>query len=378
MESVLARLAPQVYEAALNPAQWDSVTAAVCRAAGAERGELALSDPERAQPGVLGRHDIPDTLINESIRDGSMTRWVAEKGWISGHTFTSDMVAPGGDFRATSLYTGLAKRWDIHSFCISTLAAIPGRPSLFRFAALTGGTARRPLGEKARTLMTRLSPHFAAAFDMHERLEGVAAGGLAAFETLGLGTLLVDAEGRVLAANASGRRLLERADGLIAPRSRLQCTAPAGTSQLTGLIRATAAQRSAGVEPGPVVVVARATDDHPVIVRVAPLSPQSAASLGARRAVALVFIENPLREVRISARELNLCFGLTPAEARVALAIANGQSPAEIAAEHGCAVKTIRTQMESVFTKAGVRRQSQLVRLLLRTEAALGYEDPSL
>jgi len=63
---------------------------------------------------------------------------------------------------------------------------------------------------------------------------------------------------------------------------------------------------------------------------------------------------------------LRRMFGLTAAEIKLALKIANGASPNEIAHDLNLCRTTIRSQLASVFEKTGTRRQAQLVALLSR------------
>lgn len=58
-------------------------------------------------------------------------------------------------------------------------------------------------------------------------------------------------------------------------------------------------------------------------------------------------------------------FNLTPAEARVAAYLAQGLAPKQIAAVCGVSPCTVRSQVRTLFEKTGVRRQPELVRLLL-------------
>ncbi|MET3583200.1 DNA-binding CsgD family transcriptional regulator [Mesorhizobium robiniae] len=81
-------------------------------------------------------------------------------------------------------------------------------------------------------------------------------------------------------------------------------------------------------------------------------------------------------DILVSATEVSLCatvpsphifsglFDLTPAEARLAAALAAGRSVHEAATEIGIAVKSARTYLERIFRKTGTSRQSQLVALL--------------
>lgn len=57
-------------------------------------------------------------------------------------------------------------------------------------------------------------------------------------------------------------------------------------------------------------------------------------------------------------------FDLTPAEARVARALAEGKSLGAIAASSGVSPHTVRTQMRAIFAKTGVSRQVDLVSMM--------------
>jgi DNA-binding CsgD family transcriptional regulator len=58
-------------------------------------------------------------------------------------------------------------------------------------------------------------------------------------------------------------------------------------------------------------------------------------------------------------------FNLSPTEARIALAIAQGQSPKEYAHRAGVTIDTVRWHVKRIHKKLGVNRQADLVRLLL-------------
>ena len=59
-------------------------------------------------------------------------------------------------------------------------------------------------------------------------------------------------------------------------------------------------------------------------------------------------------------------FGLTPCEARVAVALSTGMTPSEIARHHGISMGTVRSQLKSVFVKTGTKRQPELIAVLAR------------
>jgi DNA-binding CsgD family transcriptional regulator len=59
-------------------------------------------------------------------------------------------------------------------------------------------------------------------------------------------------------------------------------------------------------------------------------------------------------------------FGLTPAEASVAIGIVGGRHLAEIAADRGVKIGTVRAYSKTVFGKTGTRGQAELAALLTR------------
>lgn len=67
-----------------------------------------------------------------------------------------------------------------------------------------------------------------------------------------------------------------------------------------------------------------------------------------------------------STATLQRMFGLTPAEANLALAIAQGGTPDKIAASRRVSRTTVRSQLARVFAKTQTGRQAELVRLLGR------------
>ncbi len=63
---------------------------------------------------------------------------------------------------------------------------------------------------------------------------------------------------------------------------------------------------------------------------------------------------------------LRRIFGLTGAEAKLAIRIPFGETPAEIARDLGVSVATIRCQLASIFSKTQTRRQTELATLIMR------------
>lgn len=69
--------------------------------------------------------------------------------------------------------------------------------------------------------------------------------------------------------------------------------------------------------------------------------------------------------------QLAQLFGLSPQEARLALALCRGMTIAEAASEFGLAVGTARNYSKSIYAKTGARGQPDLVRIVMRSVLAI-------
>ena len=72
-----------------------------------------------------------------------------------------------------------------------------------------------------------------------------------------------------------------------------------------------------------------------------------------------------------STARLKTLFGLTPAEARVAIALLSGKGLRDIAQEFGVEPETVRTQVKRIRAKTGTRTQGKLLGTLFAAGADL-------
>jgi len=139
---------------------------------------------------------------------------------------------------------------------------------------------------------------------------------------------------------------------------------PAATGQLQGLIgRATASD--AGVRRDGSMKVVNSETGAWLAVAVNPLPERPTTVFNGGR-MAMVSVTDPRAGNAASDSRLQQLFGLTPAEVRVALALLDGRSPAEAAAQLGISVQTVRNQLQGLYQKTMTSRQAELVVLLLK------------
>src|SRR5262249_27152619 len=86
--------------------------------------------------------------------------------------------------------------------------------------------------------------------------------------------------------------------------------------------------------------------------------------LGLRDAAAMVIIRDPAQPMEIPLAWIMDAYGLTPAEARVALAAASGATIPEAAHSLNISPNTVKTHLRRVFSKTSTSRQAELARLV--------------
>ncbi|RYE94292.1 MAG: serine/threonine protein kinase [Myxococcales bacterium] len=186
---------------------------------------------------------------------------------------------------------------------------------------------------------------------------------------------LLDDRGRVVVASARAERLLGARDGLQTERGVLTCVRPVEARALAAALARTAALADAGARPPatalPAAVVVTRAAGSPLTVLLSPLRPHSelrARSPSAARVLAIV--HDPDHRLTLRHELLVRLHGLTATEARLAAALAAGQTLADFAAERGTTEATARTHLKRVLDKTGTKRQADLVRVLLTSIVA--------
>ena len=159
----------------------------------------------------------------------------------------------------------------------------------------------------------------------------------------------------------AGEPILVAGDGLTIQGEALRAV-QADESARLGRLLSHAANRAADQAPtsGGALSISRPCGAHPLSVMVVPLRTKGEGP-GDRAPAAAVFVSDP--EVRLDSNQQHLreLYALTVVEAR----LAQGKSVNEAAAAMGITINTARAYLKRIYDKTGVRRQPELVRVLL-------------
>jgi DNA-binding CsgD family transcriptional regulator len=189
----------------------------------------------------------------------------------------------------------------------------------------------------------------------------------AALDHLAIGVVIVDADRRLLFANAIADGVLSKSECLTVKDGRLAVRHRGADDALRRMI-GNAANRRAGVETNGVLRVPDRRSGN-FEISAAAITDGSDQVAGPRGAVLISIAKSGPSFDQLVARVAGR-FRLTAAETAVADAIARGATVDSFAAERGITVNTVKTHLKAVFAKIGVRSKSDLVRLVLAGNAS--------
>lgn len=226
-----------------------------------------------------------------------------------------------------------------------------------------------PFDDGTRDLLETLMPDLlrASRLRVHtERLAERAALGMAALDALPQALVLVDGQCAVRYLNAAAQRALAPPFGWSVRHGRVHASDPAVQERLA-LCVAAACRRGGGSARADTLHVNGATDglgaSAGTTVHVLPLQPMHPlAQVHHERPHALLAWACP--DARFQVRQLSAMLGLTDAEARLAVVLAQGRSVKDFALAQGCSWHTARTHAKNLLRKTGLNRQTEIGHLV--------------
>lgn len=216
-----------------------------------------------------------------------------------------------------------------------------------------------------RDLFDGLLPHMSVALDsfaLIDRQRVRAAVGQHLSGRFDLAAITVTAEGRVLGMGPAAASLIEQTHMLSVDRGgHLRFADRTLQRRLESALQAT-------VTGGQSKAIVFLADEERIEMLVSRFI--AAADHGSAKPDAVIYLHwdrsvtGPDEEVR---HLLNDMFDLTPIESDIAQLLVQGRTMAQLAGDLGLAESTVRSYSKSIYGKLGVRRQVDLVRLLLQS-----------
>jgi DNA-binding CsgD family transcriptional regulator/PAS domain-containing protein len=182
-----------------------------------------------------------------------------------------------------------------------------------------------------------------------------------ALDVLRCAVIMTDGRGTILHANRAADDMLREGKLAYVRGGVLHANNSAAADELRRAVRL-AAQDEAGIGSAGLAICLTAPEMMPIFGHVLPMTGGNLRTRLQPSAVAAVFIGEP-PDAQDNAELVGAVYSLTPAETRVLASLLAGRTLAQTAASLDIAETTARTHLNSIFSKTGVSRQADLMRL---------------
>ena len=371
-DAILAAV-QRIHEAPLAPEGWTRALPSISGALRSEHGILLVQSAGRTTEFAVSFEMTSEQMAGfAAAADADSAFWGAIRGVPVGCVAPTSALLTDREFARTSFYNeGVRPMGAFHGLAVSPQST----PQRFVHISTGRRLGREDYDSDDIAVLQALTPHLVTALRVGNRLAAAdfrAAGAGDALDRLQAGVILVDLAARILLANRTAEAILAGNDGLGIDRDGVCARGHRTTRVLRRLIVSCADITMVNGGPGGSIELPRGEGRRPLRVVVAPFRAKTAqigtAWLGAARPVAILMVTDPEQEQRVRKEDLRRRFGLTQAEANVALEILKGDGREASAARLGIAGTTVRAHLSHIFEKTCVRRQAELVRLLMQGE----------
>ncbi|OJY27710.1 MAG: hypothetical protein BGO98_41340 [Myxococcales bacterium 68-20] len=351
-------LTERIYDAALEPARWSEALDAIRAELFAAAATLRVQSfaPASVQQTWVGF----EPAFLEAYAQHYWREEVCSSSWPVARTATADVLAPAQLRRRSAFFHELCVPFGLDDLVGGHIDASSEGVVTISIMKRRG---RRPFGANHTALLDGILPHLRRAIRINGalgRAEDERPLCWDLIDRLPVGVFAIGGDGRVRHMNKEGERLLGH--GLRLETGTLCTSLPSATSALRALI---AAARSCATSTAPPLAVAVPRPSAPPLSALAMPAGRDRPLGGVGRADVLLIVTDPLARFEAPAAVLMRLFGLTAAEARVALLIGNGKAPKEVAAALGTSWNTVRAQLRQIYAKTQTSGQQSLIRLLV-------------
>jgi DNA-binding CsgD family transcriptional regulator len=366
LDKDLQRLLPRIYET--GSGDWDTLLDEITRFLEGSAVALVSHDFKHNLGSILSARGYnPKLLPAYALHHARQNVWLArERDYRPpGTIHIGEHLVPEHQLLRTKFYDEWLRPQDLHH----RLCAVLSREhAIAVFLETMRPRQQAAFGHDDIERLRLLLPHLQRALRVHRRmaeLELERDAALRALDQLPWGVMLVDEHRNRLRANRHAQEILVAGDGLMARGNTLRAELADETARLDRLL-SRALDRSApqGPNAGGTLSITRPSGAHPLSVVVVPLHIKIEA-LGERGPIAAIFVTDPDIPLASNEQHLRELYALTAGEARLASCLLQGKSVDEAAATMGITVNTARAYLKRIYNKTGVRRQPELVRLLL-------------
>ncbi len=378
-EEEISTLLGRIYEAAGDATLWAPLIETLAERTKSTSAALVIQAFDQELYAISNSWRLPEEFVRAYQEYyHSLDIWAAvvvpnREKYPGGYVCASESLCPTPEMRKKEFYNDHLTQGGIEH---ALFELVENSESCVAAVALYRDKSGGEFEEAELNMVRFLAPHLRRAFDLYRRFSALKArseGVERALDLLATGVIFLNSKGQIILMNRTAEAVVAERDGLLMEPNGLRAeNSEESTRLVSAMRRAALTSDGNGAGAGGTVSVSRR--DRPSLqLQISPI--RTSVVDGMRGAAAVVFVTDPLRTQRPEHQMLRGAYGLTAAECRVALLLGDGRSPRQICETVGVTENTVRSQIKSIFSKTGVRRQSELVRLLLTRPGNDGHDE---
>lgn len=366
-----------IYEASLAPQRWPQALEWVAKVTGSQRALIFTFTRGPATGGFVFAHNFPAEQLAiwgaKSVAEDPFAMEGLARGLVvDGAVIRGDDLVPRDVARRHAAVQEVWQPLGIDQMCCgivfgsSDAHKMPACVALYRrredppFEAETLARLRRLVGHIARSL--------GVMFHLRDaRLQ--LASTQAALDELTSAVYLLDSQQRVAHLNRTAKASPRGVESVYVADSGALALGPGFRHREGAFRRLLGAAVSPSSAEEPLGFEGLVLDDMQgrprCVVHAAPLAVPTAHDMLWTMGRGIVFAYFLDQAQTVSPERLTAFFGLTPAEARAALAVLHGGSVAQMAERLRVSENTLKSQLKAVYAKTQTHRQADLLKLLL-------------
>ena len=366
-ESDLTALIAAVYEAGMDLSLWPYALERIAAAFGAPAAGIARQGETLSECWAFSSGMEPDYVKKYIDYYHSVNPiWQSVPTAPVGTVQTDTMVIPRSELSRTEFFNDFLMPQQMEGLLNAVVLLEEERQSVVTVQG------HRQFEASDVELYRLLTPHLQRAVQINIKLAKAELNHIASVETLNHleeGVLFVDSNAKIMFANKAAEKFFADRD-LRLNEGRLHASSAAETATLHAVV-AKCAETGIQHRRSDFVSLRRKAGRSPLSLLIAPLPMEIPVWPTAPRPMVVIFVNDPDRNGKPDAVQLQEKFGMTPAEARFAAEILKGDGIQAAADRLSISRATARTHLSRIFDKTGTRRQAELVGVLLSIKTSV-------
>jgi DNA-binding CsgD family transcriptional regulator len=368
----LSTVIGHIYEASYNPDKWSTVLEGIAKYTGAYSTAILYKNKNSETQGCSFSYNFPAEDIKKFVDFGVDPNFYLfyEKASI-GTAAASDLLIPDRN----ELEARLGERY-ISMVQPTVFYHMAG--GLFyeddnRIVGIGVMTPKEmgPMTERQIEKIDMLIPHLQQAMIIQNEFSHLKEREKAMHENLNrllVGLILFDKNLKPIYINPVAKSILKYHPAIKLDNGKISASDHADTERIhSALVKAISSATANHIDDASTSLGIKhydCTTTLPVIISPVKVSVQDFET-GGQDAIVVMCFSDPDRTYPVEADKLTETYGLTKSEAQVAISMANGLNPNEIAKMNNVEISTIRSQLKAIYNKIGVKTQAELVKTLL-------------